>query len=121
MRAVRYMLVLLVALFTLLGQPAAIASALEAQTPVAAASAEPFSACSDMQHGCTKGCTSCEGAMPSCRASLSCGTAVTVERTPEPACVDGAEASNTPSVLAELHGRSIKPETHPPSLLGQQA
>jgi hypothetical protein len=120
MRAAHHILLLVAALFALAWQPVASAFALEPQTS-AAAEAAPCSACSDMQGSCTKECLPCDRAMPSCRAGLGCGAAVAIAPTLETSCVSTIKASDAPSALAELHGRSVKPEIHPPSTLDQKA
>lgn len=119
----RSLLLLLAALLALLAQPAALAAG--AQPPTAAAnSAQPCSSgCADMPGDCGKSRSPCDS-MPSCLATASCGMAVAMAvepaASPAPDC-EGAMSLEVWSVFAMLHGRSIKPEIHPPSPLDLQA
>ncbi|MDP9422048.1 MAG: hypothetical protein M3Q19_04300 [Pseudomonadota bacterium] len=123
MRAARSFLLMVAALIALLAMPAALAA--EALPPAhgAAASAEPCpSPCPDMPGDCGSDCIRGDAAMASCRAGAGCGTAVAVE--PAASMSSEHEGPRSPDIsptYPALHGRSIKPETHPPSILDQQA
>ena len=121
MSAARSLLLMIAALLTLLAAPAALAAAAQPQASVAAA--EPCSMpCDEMPGDCGEGSMRCNGAMSNCRASAGCGMAVAVEPAGSAACGHGSVgiADVRPGSTA-LHGRSIKPEIHPPSVLDQQA
>lgn len=122
MRAARSFLLMVAALVAMLAMPAAIAAeALQAHG--AAAAAEPCSSpCPDMPGDCGSDCIRCGAAMASCRAGAGCGTAVAVEPAASMSSEqDGRRSPDISPTPQALHGRSIKPETHPPSIPDHQA
>ena len=121
MRRLRSLLLVVAALFALLATPVEFAAA--AQPDASAAAAVPCSSpCVDTTGSCGHGCLHCDAAMSGCTAYAGCGTLVAVAPQSNLSCDPehtGLSATGAPSQF--LHGRAIKPETHPPSRLDQQA
>ena len=121
MSRLRSLLLMLAALFALLSTPVEFAAAAQPVASVAAA-APCSSRCAHMPGDCGQGCLPCDAAMAGCTAYAGCGTLVAVVPQSKPSSereLSGLSATGPPSHF--LHGRAVKPEIHPPSLLNQQA
>jgi len=122
MRAARSFLLVIAALVALLAMPAAIAAEVIAPAHGATVEEPCSSPCPDVPGDCGSNCIRCDAAMASCRAGAGCGTAVAVEPTANLSSErDGPRSLDISPTLPALHGRSTKPEIHPPSFLDQQA
>jgi hypothetical protein len=112
---------MLAALFALLARPVEFAAAAQPETSVAAI-APCSSPCAHMPGNCAHDCLRCDLAMASCTANAGCGMLVAVAPQSNASCErEHAILSAIGPPSQSLHGRAIKPETHPPSLLDQQA
>ncbi len=121
MRRLRAFLLTLAALFALLATPVEFAAAAQPKTRVAAI-APCSSPSTHMPGNCTHDCLGCDLAMAGCTANAGCGMLVAVAPQSNVSCErEHAISSAIGPPAQSLHGRAIKPETHPPSLLDQQA
>jgi hypothetical protein len=121
MRRLRSFLLMLAALFALQATPVEFAAAAQPETSVAAIA--PCSwPCVHMPGSCGHDCLRCDLAMAGCTANAGCGMLVAVAPQSNASCErEQAVLSAIGPPPQSLHGRAIKPETHPPSLLDQQA
>jgi hypothetical protein len=121
MRRLRAFLLTLAALFALLATPVAFAAGAQPETKVAAI-APCSSPCPQIPGNCGHDCLRCDLAMTGCTANAGCGMLVAVAPQSNVSCDrEHAALSAIGPPSQSLHGRAIKPETHPPSLLDQQA